>query len=361
MLGHTTRPVGIDVLRSYMRQLLEAVGFDHEAAATVADVHVESDLRGVGVQGFNHLINSHLQEYMSGKADPTARPEIVKERACFALVDGNSGPGPLAALMAADVAATKARQAGCAVVGVRNSHDLFHAGLYAERMANRDVIGMVFTDDVVPVVHPVGGVEPIIGSNPMAMSVPTASVPFLADFTPCSTLPTYVRYSRRYDGELPDGVAHDRDGLPTTDPNQVCDGLDYRRDIGAIDPGGHKGYGLLLMIDFLSGALVGCEMGTDHVDKEGARKGHLFIAIDPEIFGGIDDFKRSVSGRLGAIKRSKMAPGVGEIRYPGEGSAERRRRALSSGEVQIDCHCWEDGLKIGERLGVEPASNPDAA
>ena len=157
MLGHETRAIRIDVLRTYMQRLLEAVGLDREAAATVADVHLESDLRGVGVQGFNHLINSHLQYYRKGEADPVARPVIVREKACFALIDGNSGPGPLAALLAADVASIKAKDAGCAVVGVRNSHDLFHAGLYAERMANRDVIGMVFSDDVVPVVHPVGG------------------------------------------------------------------------------------------------------------------------------------------------------------------------------------------------------------
>ncbi len=354
MLGHETVAVRIDVLRTYMQRLLEAVGFDREAAAVVADVHLESDLRGVGVQGFNHLINSHLQYYRKGEADPTARPVIVREKACFALIDGNSGPGPLAALLAADVASTKAKDAGCAVVGVRNSHDLFHAGLYAERMANRDVIGMVFSDDVVPVVHPVGGVEPIIGSNPMAFSVPTGSTPFLSDFTPCATLPTYVRYSRRYQGKLPEGVAHDRDGHSTRDPDLVCDGLDYTRDIGAIDPGGHKGYGLLLLIDFLSGALVGCDMGVDHVEKEGPRKGHLFIAIDPEIFGSIEDFKHSVGGRIEAVKSSRKAPGVQDIRYPGEGSATRRKRALEDGEVWIDCHCWEDGLEIGRQLGVTP-------
>ena len=154
--------------------------------------------------------------------------------------------------------------------------------------------------------------------------------------------------------ELRDGVAHDKDGHSTRDPNLVCDGLNYSRDIGAIDPGGHKGYGLLLLIDFLSGALVGCDMGADHMEKEAARKGHLFIAIDPEIFGSIDDFKRSVSGRIEAIKTSKKAPGVTEIRYPGEGSAARRRRALQDGEVRIDLHCWEDGLAIGKQLGVAP-------
>ena len=105
-------------------------------------------------------------------------------------------------------------------------------------------------------------------------------------------------------------MAHDRDGRSTRDPGLVCDGLNHDRDIGAIDPGGHKGYGLLLLTDFLSGALLGCDMGVDHVAKEGALKGHLFIAIDPEIFGSIEDFKHSVGGRIEAVKSSRKAPGV---------------------------------------------------
>ena len=358
MLNHTTRRIPIPVLRDYMVRLLRAVGLDDETAKTVAGLHLESDLRGINVQGFNHLINSHLQDFMSGRCDPKGKPTIARDGPCYALIDGHAGTGPIAALFAVDVAVAKAKSAGCAVVGVTNSFDLFQAGLYADRIAQQDLIGMVYSDDVVPVVHPLGGVEPVIGSNPMAWAVPTSRDPFVLDFAPCATLPTYVRYTQRYGGQLPEGVAHDAEGRPTTDPFKVTNGAAHKGAIGAIAPLGNKGYGMLLMIDFLSGALVGADMGMAHVDKKGSRKGHLFIAIDPAIFGDADSFKGAVSARIDEIKRSKRAPGISEIRVPGEGSYARRAAQVASGEVEIDGVCWEDGLKMGRTLGVELPATP---
>ncbi|MGH6954325.1 MAG: Ldh family oxidoreductase [Alphaproteobacteria bacterium] len=358
MLNHRTRCVPIAVLRDYMVRLLEAVGFDRETAGIVAGVHLESDLRGVGVQGLNHLVNSHLKKYRDGKADPRAKPEIVKEGPCHALIDGHSGPGPVAGLFAADVAIRKAKESGLAVVGVTNSHDMYQAGLYAERIARSDLVAMVYSDDVIPVVHPLGGVEPVIGSNPVAWAVPTEDEPFVLDFAPCRTLPTYVRYTERYGGALPEGVAHDLEGKPVTDPAKVYRGVGESAGKGAIDPGGNKGYGLLLVIDFLSGALVGADMGLAHVRKKGAKKGHLFIAIDPNLFGSIGPFKRAVGDRIDEIKGSRKAPGVEAIRVPGEGSHARRRANLRAGEVEIDALCWEDGLKLARELGVALPAMP---
>ncbi len=354
MFNHETVQVPIDALRAYMARLLEAVGVDAASAKDVADIHLESDLRGVGVQGFNHLINSHLQDFMAGRCDPKGKPEIVRDGPCYALIDGHAGIGPLAARFATDVAIKKAKAAGCAVVGIVNSFDLFQAGLYADRMAQADLIGMVYSDDVVPVVHPLGGVEPNIGSNPMAWAVPTPGNPFVLDFAPCATLPTYVRYTQRYGGTLPEGVAQDAGGKPTTDPAKVTNGAGHNGALGAIAPSGNKGYGMLLMIDFLSGALVGADMGMAHVNKKDAKKGHLFIAIDPAIFGDAETFKASVGARIGEIKGSKKAPGVKEIRMPGERSYERRDAQRASGMVQLDRLCWEDGLKMGRKLGVTP-------
>lgn len=135
MLNHTSRPVKINVLRTFMEDLLKGVGFEKETAIAVAGIHLESDMRGVFVQGFNHLINSHLQKYMDGKADPNGKPVIVREGPSYALIDGNSDPGPIAALKACDVAIARAKESGTAIVGINNSHDFFHAGIYAERIA----------------------------------------------------------------------------------------------------------------------------------------------------------------------------------------------------------------------------------
>jgi LDH2 family malate/lactate/ureidoglycolate dehydrogenase len=353
MLNHKSLPVRIDTLRAFMEDLLRAVGLDDDDAATVANIHLESDMRGVYPQGFNHLINSHLQYFMEDRADPRGKPAVVKEGPSFALIDGHSGPGPTAALMACDVAARKAETSGTAIVGITNSHDLFQAGLYAENIARRGHVALIFSDDVVPVVHPLGGTQPIIGSNPLAWAAPTLADPFVIDFTPCATLPTYVRYSQRYGAHMDEGLMHDADGNPTTDPAHVCAGIEHSLDVGAIDPGGNKGYGMLLMIDFLSGALMGADMGMDHITKERPCKGHLLMAINPGLFHSADAFRTAVSARMDDIRGSKKAPGVDAIRMPGDGSFARRKASLEAGVVEIDAFCWEDGLKLAKRLGIE--------
>jgi len=352
MITQRTRTIEIEVLRGLMMEMLHAVGCDEQIAETVADIHLEADLRGVSVQGFNHLVNSHLPEMHAGRIDPAGRPSVVREAETYALVDGHSGPGPIAALFAADLAAAKARQAGCCMVGVINSHDLFQAGLYVERIARQGLVGFVFSDDAVPVVHPLGGCQPLIGSNPMAIAIPTEGEPFLHDFAPVSTLPTYVRYAKRYGSMLPETVAVDCDGYPTRNPHLVNDGAGYQQNKGAIDPSGAKMYGLLLAIDFLAGALPGCDMGVDHVTKSDARKGHLFLALDPSVFGSLDDFRHATSRRIEALKRSRKAPGVHGIRVPGERSFAQRAASLKSGRVQIDAELWRDAVKLCRRLSV---------
>ena len=192
----------------------------------------------------------------------------------------------------------------------------------------------------------------------VAWAAPTGGDPFLIDFTPCATLPTYVRYSRRYGAEMDPSLVADADGKPTTDPHKVSIGLGHAEGLGAINPGGNKGYGMLLMIDFLSGALVGADMGLDHVTKKDAKKGHLMIAMDPGMFGSTAHFKAAVDARIEAIKSSKRAPGVDEIRVAGEGSFARRRRALERGAVKIDRFCWDDAVALAERLGVSPPELP---
>jgi len=353
MLNHRILTVEIEVLRDYMERLLRAVGVDDETSRTLAGIHLESDLRGVSVQGFNHLISSHLNYYRHGHADPMAKPVVEQDGPSHALINGNDGPGPLAMLLAVETAIAKVQSSGIGMVAVTNSHDSFHAGLYVEKVADAGFIAMMFSDDTVLVVHPHGGVEPNMGSNPMAWAVPTRGDPFVIDFTPCATLPTYVRYTQRYDGELAPGVAHDAAGNPASDPFAVANGKGFQPDMGAIDPGGHRGFGMLMMIDFLSGAFANSDMGLAHVNKPGAVKGHMLMAFDPGLFGN-SGFRDQVQARIDEVKASKKAPGVDAIRMPGEGSAARRRASLAAGEVTLDEILWQDGLKTGEELGVQP-------
>ena len=353
MINYRTQPIEVDALRELMQLMAAAAGCDPEAARTIAETHLESDLRGISVQGLNHLVFSHIPDMLKGKIDPSGKPNIINEGETFAFIDGNNGPGPVAAFFAADMAAKKARDKGVSVIGIRRSHDIFQVGLYVERIARQGLIGFAFTDDPTPVIAALGGCRAVMGCNAMAIAVPTQKDPFLLDFSPAATGSTPVRFARRYGTALPEGVAVDADGNPTTNPHAVGDGDGYQPEKGAILPAGSKGYGLLLVIDFLSGALMSCNMGTDHFTQPGAIKGHFFIAIDPSIFGSIDEFRQAVSNRIKSLKEAQTAPGVSEIRTPGEGSFKRRGKSLAEGKVLIDAEVWKDTLRLCNELSVK--------
>ena len=354
--------ITLDQYHDIATDLLRAAGCSNETAEILAENHMDSDLRGVGVQGMNHLVFDHIPQMLMGRVKPDKKPNVIKEDTSYALIDGNRGPGQLAAYLAVEIACKKAKDSGICMVGIRNSNDLFRAGRYVEMIAEQGLIGFLFSDDAMPIVHPLGGAAPVIGANPMAIGVPGDNVPFVIDFAPCSTLTTWIRYSQYYGDRLPEGWATDKNGNPTTDATKVSNGREYSQDAGAINPGGNKGYGLLLAVDFLAGALTGSHMGVEHQRRFPEDiKGHLLIAIDPGAFGDPRVFIKAVRTRMDEIKNSRKAQGSSEIRIPGERSYAAREKALAENKVKIDLFLWEDIKKLCAKLNVtvpEPLSPP---
>ena len=140
MADWPTRIVQPQVLRDYMERLLAAAGCSPDSVASVAAMFLEADLRGMGVQGLDHM-TTLLEGLRNGSVNGEGQPRTVKEGTGTALVDGGGGPGPLAGVLAADLAAEKARATGCAAVGVRNSQDIYLLGYYADRMARSGLSG----------------------------------------------------------------------------------------------------------------------------------------------------------------------------------------------------------------------------
>lgn len=351
MMYVKTSTVKAATVRTVMEKMLATAGCDAPTAKAIADLHLEADMRGVGVQGLNHLINSHLRELKEGAIDPKGKPTLVRETGVSALVDGNNGPGPIAGVFAADLAAAKAKKSGLALVGVVNSNDMFLIGYYADRMARAGVIALIFSDDKHCSVHPIGGVEPMLSSNPMAIAVPTDEHPFVHDFAATNYLPTYTRYAKRYGLSIPEGAAQDKEGRTVTDPKVLWGAGEKNVLQGALSPLGNKGYGILLAIEFLSGGLTGSAMGTEH-KAPGAKKGHCFVAIDPGLFVGADEFRRHVTARIKTLRASRPAPGVDAVRVPGDNANASRKRATETGDVVLDRICWEDTQKLARELGI---------
>ncbi|MSO93012.1 MAG: Ldh family oxidoreductase [Rhodospirillales bacterium] len=351
MSTRPTRTVEIPVLRDLMERLLRASGCPADSAAIAADAFLEADIRGIPQQGLDHMYTM-LEDLKLGRIDPKGRPRIAMERDSSALIDGGRGPGQVAGVLACDVAVEKATRSGAAAVGVSGAGDIFMIGFYAERIARRGLVGLVFSDSP-PKVHAFGGTGRVMGTNPFAIAVPTADgQPFLLDMATSAWSASLVRHAMYHGEQIPDGIGVLPDGLPTRDPVVVA-------TQGAIGNfGGHKGFGIGLMVGIFSGILTGCTTGPglkgwlSHEPGEAGRKGHFFIAVNLAAFGDAATFQKAASRYLREIKASKPVPRTSAIRIPGERPFAERERSVREGRVQVYEAVWQRTAKFAAGLGV---------
>jgi L-2-hydroxycarboxylate dehydrogenase (NAD+) len=343
--------VNAEVLRESIARMLHAAGCDHEAAKIAAEVFLEADMRGVGFQGIDHM-HTLIRGIRNGHIDPKALPSVAKESAGYVLIDGNRGLGQPAGVLAADLAIAKARKTGVCCAGIANSSDIFMIGFYAERIARAGLVGFVFTG-APPSVHPHGGTERILGTNPLAIAFPTADEnPIVIDMATSAVSNSYLRQAAYYDEEIPERAAVDAQGRPTKSAHAVRSG-------GAIAPlAGHKGFALSLAVALLAGPLVGAQTGkamngwrSDNKGPQG-NYGHFLFAIDPACFGDPQDFRQSASAFLDEIRSSRKAPGIAEIRIPGSRSFQRRQHSMRDG-VRIYDAVWKNFALLADSLGVK--------
>jgi LDH2 family malate/lactate/ureidoglycolate dehydrogenase len=342
--------VPAEELRPFVARLLEAAGASRPNAEVAARMLVEADLRGVGIQGVDYaymLLDSLKRGIIDGKAEST----IVHETAATVLIDGNGGLGQPAALRAVDVAVKKARDAGAAVVAIRNSTDIFMIGLYAELIARQDLVAFVTTSGP-PLVHPHGGTERLLSTNPIAFAFPRAEHPFVFDMATTQIASSRVRQAAYYGEPVPPGSGIGPDGFPTTEAAAI------RK--GALSPlGGHKGFGLALAVALLCGPLTGSGIGPElsgwQHEGETETQGHLMIAIDPAAFGDSSEFLARCEWYLNLIKRSKVADGADGIRIPGERAGMELARQSAEG-IKVLARTWSILEQNASEYGVQVPS-----
>ncbi len=223
MSDSSTHTVSPAALRGLMVSLFTAAGCPDEAAQPCADVLYEADLRGYGSHGLLRLPNM-IQRIENGMVDPAGRPRVVQEREGSALVDGGLSLGPVGAMYGAEVAIRKAKEAGCCAVGVINTNHICMAGIYVERIARAGLAG-ILTSVTQPIAHVMGGFERLLGTNPIAIAVPTGEGdPILVDFA-TTTISFGTVMNARVRGEsIPEGTALGSGGEPITDPAEVTQG-----------------------------------------------------------------------------------------------------------------------------------------
>jgi LDH2 family malate/lactate/ureidoglycolate dehydrogenase len=211
------------------------------------------------------------------------------------------------------------------------------------------MIGIVLSN-APPRVHPPGGIDPVLGTNPLALAIPRGRRdPVVADFATAASASGHVRIAGYTAARLPAGIAIGPDGRATRDPAIAI--------AGALSPlGGHKGFALGLCVGILSGPLVSAAVGVPlagwlRPTGRAGPKGHLIIAIDPAAFGAVSLFHRAVARHLREIKSVRRAPGVATIRLPGERGFAARLEQRRTG-VRILPEVWARTRSLAASLGV---------
>jgi LDH2 family malate/lactate/ureidoglycolate dehydrogenase len=338
------------VLRDFLNRILVALGCDAHNAGIIADGLVEADLRGHRIQGTDHIY-SIVSDLKAGRLNGRARPRVAGETAATARIDGDGGGGHVGGRFAVDVAIEKAKIAGVAAVGLVRAGDIFMLGGYVERIARAGLVGMAFTNTVPTRVHPAGGIDPALGTNPIGFAFPTFDGdPVIMDLATSTSAVGHIRIASYSGAPIASGIAIDQSGAPTTDPVQAL--------AGALTPlGGHKGFALGLAGALLSGPMVGADLGSKlnaqtAAANQSPKRGHFFLAIDPAAFGDLDSYHQRTRDYLADLKSGRRAPGVTEIQLPGERSMATRRRSLDNG-VEILVSVWQHTVEIAHQLTVE--------
>lgn len=316
--------IKITELQKLIVEILSSKFYSKQEAEKIAEVLLYAELSGKNTQGVLKLTGTEPAQNIK----PEYPAKILKETKVSALIDGGKSAGPLSAQVGVDTAIRIAKESGFSVVGLNNTYSSIGAiGFYAKKMAEQNFVGIVMANCPRSVAL-ADALELVYGTNPMAFSFPTNEYPIVFDMSTAAITWYGLVRAKALGQKLPDNVAIDKDGNVTTDPEAAM--------AGAILPFGnsHKGSGLGMVVELLAGALTGAGFVFDKGDKPDDW-GTIFIAINPDLLIGIEQFKKNSSELIKKVKGKKTKSG--EIPHiPGYDTELKVKQILAKGEIDIE-------------------------
>jgi LDH2 family malate/lactate/ureidoglycolate dehydrogenase len=328
-------------IRQQLVSVLGAWGMAEGHAGTTAEMMVETDLRGVDSHGIS-MLPTYDREFRAGRLNMRPSFKTVREGPAFALIDADASLGHPVSVQAMTLAVDKCRDSGVAVVSVVNSHHFGAAGCYARLAADRGVIGMVTSSTRGVTMVPTFGAEPVMGTNPLAFAAPAQrNPPFQLDMATTTVAAGKVKVYKLNHRPVPPGWVVDERGEAITDPEQAF-GYVFDRPEGGITPlggprevGGHKGYGLAVMVHILGGVLAGASFSPirnrTQKPSDPHNIGHFFMAIDPRAFRAPGDFESDLDQVIDTLHGARRADPAQPVLVAGDPEMATRAERLRDG------------------------------
>ncbi len=336
-------------LRGIMERIFMGYGLSAESAQIVADNLVEADLRGVSSHGIMRT-KSYCTRLAKGQINPADAAEVVSDRQTTAMIDGHNTFGAVSGTMAMKLAIEKAEKYGVAVSTVSHSTHFGACAYYAEMATRKGLISIV-ASNTVPIMAPIGGKAMKVGNNPIAFAVPAGKhFPIILDIATSQVAMGKILLAAKEGREIPLGWATDKDGVLTTDPVAAQDGFLF-------PTGGHKGLGIAIFAEMITGVLAGANFGglIENINKSDSARsnyGHFFLVIDPSFFLGAEDFTSKVDAYIDYFKDCPMVDKNTEALLPGEIECTLRLDRRANGIPEADT-IITDLKTLAEGVGVD--------
>lgn len=300
-------------LKQLIKTKFQKAGLSENHADTAADVLVFADERGIHSHG-SMRVEYYSERIAKGGINTNPNFQFEKTGPSTGVFHADGGSGLVAARESMVEAIKIAKETGVAVVGVENMSHSGAIAYFTEQAADEDLVALSVTLSD-PMVVPFGGAEPYYGTNPIAFAAPGMNGKKIS-IDMATTVQAWgkILYARSKNESIPDTWAVDENGEPTTDPHKVK---------ALLPIAGPKGYGLMMMVDVLSGILLGLPFGNKvssmyHDLTEYRKLGQLHIVINPSYFTDLNTFKQNITQSMTDLNNIKPAPGFSQVFYPGQ-------------------------------------------
>lgn len=342
-----TQPIQHEALKKFVNAVYLSAGANEENAALLADTLVQADLWGHQSHGVLRM-SWYYKRIRNGVMLPNVKPSLISDAGAVACMDGNAGMGQAIAKHAMEDAIARAKKHGVAVVTVRQSNH-FGTVMYYTRMAAAANCIAFMTSNGGPAMPPWGGLKKIIGTNPWSIASPGGKYPpVVLDIANTGVARGKIAVAMQRGEPIPEGWALTIDGKPTTDAAEAFKGI-------ILPMAQHKGSGIGIMVDVLSGVLSGSGFLTGvnspfFYDKK-SNCGHCITVMNVEAFMPIAEYRQRIETFIEEIKSVPKAHGVEEVFYPGEIEIHRDGINRKQG-ITLPYEVLKDMAEVGKEAGV---------
>ena len=317
------------LLKKQIIKIFQKYGLSKDHALISTNALINAELVGAYGHGLSRL-KMYCDRISKKVINPKPKIKIKKISSSISHIDANNSIGFVAADVGIKTSIKYAQKTGIGMVAVKNSGHYGLSGYYAEQAVKKNLITMIYTN-APPAVAPHGALKSLFGTNPICFGTPTGSkVPFILDTSISMINRGKIRVAARNSQKIPEGVALEKFGKPTTDAKKALEGVQ-------LPIAGFRGSGLAWMVDILSGVLTGGNhagrVKDPFDDFSGPQNiGHLFITFKTNLF--VNNFNSRIKNNIKTIKRLPKVKGIKEIMYPGQ-NKYKRFKMNSKKEINI--------------------------